>query len=136
MLTRTASRVALRAPGRLSPAYAATRTHEAKFVTAPPLPQWEKLGFSATPTKAMIRYDWDGQQWNSGTSTSDFNISIHGLSNVLHYGQALFEGLKAFHCKDGKVRMWPMLICNLAASVCASTRPGMRIALMEDSLRL
>uniref|UniRef100_A0A7S3WUW4 Branched-chain-amino-acid transaminase n=1 Tax=Strombidinopsis acuminata TaxID=141414 RepID=A0A7S3WUW4_9SPIT len=124
MLTRTASRVALRAPGRLSPAYAATRTHEAKFVTAPPLPQWEKLGFSATPTKAMIRYDWDGQQWNSGTSTSDFNISIHGLSNVLHYGQALFEGLKAFHCKDGKVRIF-----NSKANAARLKRGAERLAM-------
>jgi hypothetical protein len=71
--------------------------------TAPPLPDWEKLGFASTPTRAMIRYDWEGKSWNSGTSSPDFNVTIHGLSNVLHYGQGLFEGLKAFHCKDGKV---------------------------------
>ena len=45
-----------------------------------------------------------GTKWDAGTSTPDFNVTIHGLSNVLHYGQGLFEGLKAFHCKDGKVR--------------------------------
>jgi branched-chain amino acid aminotransferase len=71
--------------------------------TAPPLPDWAKLGFAATPTKAMIRYDWEGKKWNSGSSSPNFNVTIHGLSNVLHYGQGLFEGLKAFHCKDGKV---------------------------------
>jgi len=34
----------------------------------------------------------------------DPNINIHVLSNALHYGQVLFEGLKAHTGKDGKVR--------------------------------
>ena len=33
-------------------------------------------------------------------------INIHIMSNALHYGQALFEGVKAFHCADGKVRIF------------------------------
>jgi branched-chain amino acid aminotransferase len=28
------------------------------------------------------------------------------MASVFHYGQALFEGLKAFHCEDGKVRVF------------------------------
>lgn len=32
-------------------------------------------------------------------------MNIHVNSNVLHYGQALFEGLKAFHGVDGTVRV-------------------------------
>lgn len=33
-------------------------------------------------------------------------INLHITSNALHYGQAIFEGLKAFHCKDGRVRVF------------------------------
>ena len=33
-------------------------------------------------------------------------LNIHALSNALHYGQAIFEGLKAFHCADGNVRVF------------------------------
>jgi len=33
-------------------------------------------------------------------------INIHISATALHYGQACFEGLKAFHCKDGKVRIF------------------------------
>jgi branched-chain amino acid aminotransferase len=33
-------------------------------------------------------------------------IKIHIGATALHYGQACFEGLKAFHCKDGKVRIF------------------------------
>jgi len=91
-----------RAAGSAGQLYVAQR----HLASAPPLPQWEKLGFAATPTKAMIRYDWDGTKWDAGTSTPNFNVTIHGLSNVLHYGQGLFEGLKAFHCEDGKARAY------------------------------
>jgi branched-chain amino acid aminotransferase len=33
-------------------------------------------------------------------------IKVHIGATSLHYGQACFEGLKAFHCKDGKVRIF------------------------------
>lgn len=33
-------------------------------------------------------------------------IKVHVGSTALHYGQAAFEGLKAFHCQDGKVRIF------------------------------
>ena len=71
---------------------------------APPLPDWGSLTFNAVPTRAMLRYDWVDGAWDNGRETADFNVNIHGLSNVLHYGQGLFEGLKAFHCADGTVR--------------------------------
>lgn len=33
-------------------------------------------------------------------------MKIHALANVLHYGQAIFEGLKAFAQKDGSVAIF------------------------------
>ena len=33
-------------------------------------------------------------------------INIHVAATALHYGQSAFEGLKAFHCKDGKIRIF------------------------------
>jgi branched-chain amino acid aminotransferase len=33
-------------------------------------------------------------------------IKVHIGATALHYGQACFEGLKAFHCKDGKVKIF------------------------------
>lgn len=33
-------------------------------------------------------------------------MKLHIASTALHYGQACFEGMKAFHCKDGKVRIF------------------------------
>jgi hypothetical protein len=37
---------------------------------------------------------------------TDPYIKVHIGATSLHYGQACFEGLKAFHCKDGKVRIF------------------------------
>lgn len=33
-------------------------------------------------------------------------MPIHIAASCLHYGQAAFEGMKAFRCKDGKVRVF------------------------------
>jgi len=68
--------------------------------------EWKTLGFDFTPTKSMVRYNWADGSWDSGTLQTDFNLNIHALSNVMHYGQGIFEGLKAFHCKDGNVRVF------------------------------
>ena len=34
---------------------------------------------------------------------TDPNVNIHCLSNVLHYGQSVFEGLKVFQTKKGSI---------------------------------
>ena len=67
---------------------------------------WSSLGFDFVPTNSMVRYNYKDGAWDSGTMQSEFAISMHPCSNALHYGQALFEGLKAFHCQDGKVRVF------------------------------
>ena len=61
-----------------------------------------KLGFDFTPTRSMVKYHWKDGSWGAATVSSDFMLNIHGLSNVLHYGQGIFEGLKAHHCADGQ----------------------------------
>mmetsp|Transcript_43330 Transcript_43330/g.113891 ORF Transcript_43330/g.113891 Transcript_43330/m.113891 type:complete len:358 (-) Transcript_43330:249-1322(-) len=66
--------------------------------------QWKSLGFNFTPTRSMIKYNFADGKWDDGVLQQDFNLNVHALSNVMHYGQGIFEGLKAFHCKDGTVR--------------------------------
>ena len=40
--------------------------------------------------------------------TGDEYIKIHMSASCLHYGIELFEGLKAFRGKDGKIRIFRM----------------------------
>jgi branched-chain amino acid aminotransferase len=68
--------------------------------------EWEKLGFEYRPTKSNIRFTYKDGNWSEGRLYNDYEIKLSVASNCLHYGQACFEGLKAFRCKDGQVRIF------------------------------
>lgn len=67
---------------------------------------WENLGFEFMPVKSNIRYHYANGKWSEGKLYSDDSLNLSIASNCLHYGQAAFEGLKAFTCKDGNVRIF------------------------------
>ena len=67
---------------------------------------WASLGFQYTPVRSHIRYTWKDGAWSPGTLSGDHYINMSIAATCLHYGQAAFEGLKAFRCKDGKVRVF------------------------------
>jgi branched-chain amino acid aminotransferase len=67
---------------------------------------WENLGFSFMPVKSNIRYTYENGSWGAGRLHNDDSFTLSVASNCLHYGQAAFEGLKAFRSKDGKVRIF------------------------------
>ncbi len=67
---------------------------------------WSKLGFSYMPTRCHIRYVWKDGAWSVGELVESPVIEMSIAASCLHYGQAAFEGLKAFRCKDGKVRVF------------------------------
>ena len=39
-------------------------------------------------------------------SPSDETVNLHMAASCLHYGQEIFEGLKAFRGQDGKIRLF------------------------------
>lgn len=61
------------------------------------------MGYALKETKYRYRAWTKNGEWQTGALTEDKNITIHEGSNVFHYGQALFEGLKAYKTKDGRV---------------------------------
>lgn len=61
------------------------------------------MGYALKETKYRYRAWTKNGKWQTGALTEDKNITIHEGSNVFHYGQALFEGLKAYKTKDGRV---------------------------------
>ncbi|MCM1110123.1 MAG: branched-chain amino acid aminotransferase [Clostridium sp.] len=67
---------------------------------------WSQLGFGYHPTDYNVRCTYRNGQWGDiEVSTSD-KIEIHMAATALHYGQEIFEGLKAFRGKDGKIRIF------------------------------
>lgn len=67
---------------------------------------WNKLTFSYMQTDCHVRYTWRDGQWDSGCLEQEPYLKLHIAATCLHYGQAAFEGLKAFTCKDGEVRLF------------------------------
>jgi len=61
------------------------------------------MGYALKETEYRYRAWTEDGEWKKGSLTTDKYISIHEGSSVFHYGQALFEGLKAYKQKDGKV---------------------------------
>lgn len=67
---------------------------------------WSKLGFGYRPTSYNVRCYYRDGKWGEIEVSSDENINIHMAATCLHYGQEAFEGLKAYRCPDGKVRVF------------------------------
>ncbi len=67
---------------------------------------WKNLGFKFMPVKSNIRYHYANGKWSEGKLYNNDSLTLSVASNCLHYGQAAFEGLKAFTCKDGQVRVF------------------------------
>ncbi|HYM66048.1 MAG TPA: branched-chain amino acid aminotransferase [Patescibacteria group bacterium] len=61
-------------------------------------------GFGRIFTEHMVRIMWDDKAgWHSGELTPFAPLSLSPGTQVLHYAQAVFEGLKAFRQADGSV---------------------------------
>ncbi|MDY6298162.1 MAG: branched-chain amino acid aminotransferase [Alloprevotella sp.] len=69
---------------------------------------WKNLRFGYVPTDYNVRCYYRNGEWGEIEQTSDVTIPLHMAASCLHYGQECFEGLKAFRCPDGKVRVFRM----------------------------
>lgn len=67
---------------------------------------WSKLRFQYIPTNSYIKYHYKDGQWNDGELINSPNLTMSIAASCLHYGTATFEGLKAFRCKDGIIRVF------------------------------
>ncbi|MDD4017627.1 MAG: branched-chain amino acid aminotransferase [Kiritimatiellae bacterium] len=67
---------------------------------------WKSLGFKYMDTHCHLRYVWRDGAWDKGELVAEPYLKMHIAASCLHYGQEAFEGLKAFRCKDGKVRVF------------------------------
>ena len=68
--------------------------------------EWDKLGFNFFPVKSNIRFHYEDGKWDEGKLYNDYNITMSVAANCMHYGQAIFEGGKAFRTQDGKIQIF------------------------------
>ena len=69
---------------------------------------WANLKFGYMPTDYNVRCYFRNGAWGEIEVSSEESINIHMAATCLHYGQEAFEGLKAYRCKDGKIRIFRM----------------------------
>ncbi len=70
-------------------------------------PDSSTLGFGKIFTDHMFMMDWKKEKgWYNARIVPFENLSLHPASTVLHYGSEIFEGLKAYRTKEGKVQMF------------------------------
>ncbi len=81
---------------------------------------WDSLNFSYLDTACHIRHVWRDGSWSAGELHEEPYVQLHVAATALHYGQACFEGLKVFECRDGRVRAF---------------RPEMNARRMQSSAR-
>ncbi len=69
---------------------------------------WNSIGFGYMKTDYNIRCSFKDGKWGDLRVCTEENISLHMAATTLHYGQEVFEGLKAFRGKDGRIRIFRM----------------------------
>ena len=69
---------------------------------------WSTLGFGYHKTNYNVRCYYRDGKWGEIETCSEETIPLHMAATCLHYGQEAFEGLKAYRCPDGKVRVFRM----------------------------
>ncbi len=68
--------------------------------------EWNNLGFSYIKTDYRYISYWKDGQWDDGTLSEDNKVHISEGSTALHYGQTVFEGMKAYRTKDGSINLF------------------------------
>ncbi len=79
-----------------------------KATTLKEKPQDEsKLGFGEIFTDHMFLMNYtEGQGWHDARIIPYADFSLNPAAMVLHYGQAIFEGMKAYRNPEGKVQLF------------------------------
>ena len=67
---------------------------------------WEKLEFGKIFSDHMFLMEYSNGEWHSGKIMPFQEIPMHPAMSALHYGQSIFEGLKAYRTKDGEVNIF------------------------------
>ena len=85
------------------------------------------LGFGKVFTDHMFIVEYtEGKGWHDARIEPYHNFSIDPAATVLHYGQEIFEGLKAYRRDDGHIQLFrpeenAMRMNNSAERVCMPT---------------
>lgn len=81
---------------------------------------WSNLGFGYQVTNERYVSNYKDGKWDDGCMTTDATVTMTECAGVLQYAQTIFEGLKAYTTKAGKI---------------VTFRPDLNAARMSDSAK-
>ena len=98
---------------------------------------WESLAFNYFPTAGNMRCWYRNGEWGKLEWHEEDSLSLSIASMFVHYGQAVFEGLKVFRCQDGKVRTFRMRdnALRMNRSCHALSMPELPVEIFEEGVR-
>lgn len=64
---------------------------------------WDSLTFSYQPVSKRYVANYKDGKWGKGVLTEDATVTLNECAGILQYCQEVFEGLKAYKTKDGRV---------------------------------
>jgi len=83
------------------------RVTKSSTIGQKPRPKDSELGFGKYTTDHMFLMDYiQGKGWHNPRIEPYGNLALDPAAMVLHYNQEVFEGLKAYHLKDGGIGLF------------------------------
>lgn len=67
---------------------------------------FSELPFGYLQTDINVRYKFQNGSWNAGEETDSQEMPLHIAAPALHYGQAVFEGLKVYTSKEDRALLF------------------------------
>ena len=67
---------------------------------------WDNLAFGKTFSDHMFSMDYENGAWVNGKVMPFQPIPMHPAMSAIHYGQSIFEGLKAYKSKNGQINIF------------------------------
>lgn len=67
---------------------------------------WKNLSFAVNKVNGHVQCTYKDGKWGALEFVEDPFLKVSVMAPALNYGQQCFEGLKAFRCKDGHIRIF------------------------------
>src|SRR5690349_18209046 len=67
---------------------------------------FDNLEFGKYTSDHMLLCDYDNGEWGQAQIVPFANLSVNPSTLALHYGQTVFEGMKAFRMEDGRINIF------------------------------
>ena len=68
--------------------------------------KWKELGFSYMYVPYRFHAYWENGSWDDGKLVTEKKVQIDEGATCLHYAQQIFEGMKAYRSKDGRILLF------------------------------